>query len=87
MKPKPRIDFPTFTLWTDNLPAPLIEVVGGTTYYGYADWGTEEDEPAWMLIKAVVAGGITTTTYAGGKKGLFDYKWSDRAAVGTLYSR
>ena len=52
--------------------------VAGTTYEGFALPGTLNGTPAWKIKRVVVAGALTTTTFASGNSN-FDKVWDDRA--------
>lgn len=67
------------TVDTNNVERLRVDVpVAGTTYEGYALPGTLNGTPAWKIKKIVVAGAITTVTYASGNSN-FDKVWDDRA--------
>jgi hypothetical protein len=67
------------TVDANNVEKLRVDVpVAGTTYEGYALPGTLNGTPAWKIKKIVVAGALTTTTYAGGDSN-FDKVWDDRA--------
>ena len=52
----------------------------GTSYIGYADLGTANADAGWRIKKTVVAGTVTTITYADGNK-LFDNVWDNRTSL------
>jgi hypothetical protein len=67
------------TVDANNVEKLRVDVpVAGTTYEGYALPGTLNGTPAWKIKKIVVAGALTTTTYASGNSN-FDKVWDDRA--------
>lgn len=67
------------TIDANNVEKLRIDVpVSGTTYEGYALPGTLNTTPAWKIKRIVVAGNVTTTTYASGNSN-FDKIWDDRA--------
>lgn len=67
------------TVDANNVEKLRVDVpVAGTTYEGYALPGTLNGTPAWKIKKIVVAGALTTTTYASGDSN-FDKVWDDRA--------
>ena len=67
------------TVDANNVEKLRVDVpVAGTTYEGYALPGTLNGTPAWKIKKIVVAGALTTTTYASGDSN-FDKIWDDRA--------
>jgi len=67
------------TVDANNVEKLRVDVpVAGTTYEGYALPGTLNGTPAWKIKKIVVAGALTTTTYARGNSN-FDKVWDDRA--------
>lgn len=67
------------TVDANNVEKLRVDVpVAGTSYEGYALPGTLNGTPAWKIKKIVVAGALTTTTYASGDSN-FDKVWDDRA--------
>lgn len=67
------------TVDANNVEKLRVDVpVAGTTYEGYALPGTLNGTPAWRIKRIVVAGALTTTTYASGNSN-FDKVWDDRA--------
>lgn len=67
------------TVDANNVEKLRVDVpVAGTTYEGYALPGTLNGTPAWKIKRIVVAGALTTTTYASGNSN-FDKVWDDRA--------
>lgn len=67
------------TVDANNVEKLRVDVpVAGTTYEGYALPGTLNGTPAWKIKRIVVAGALTTTTYASGNSN-FDKIWDDRA--------
>jgi len=76
---------PLVELQSNADPAPIVDAsVANTIYYGYAELGTATTEPKWKIVKSVVAGNITTTTYADGNM-KYDNVWDDRTSLN--YSR
>ncbi len=72
--------YPIVRNLTEALPAPIVTVVGGVTYKGYAPLGTRQDNPEWKITRATVAGGTTTTEYADGNME-YDNVWADRLTL------
>lgn len=67
------------TVDANNVEKLRVDVpVAGTTYEGYALPGTLNGTPAWRIKRIVVAGAVTTVTYASGNSN-FDKIWDDRA--------
>lgn len=62
----------------NNVEALRVDSAAGTTYTGYALPGSLSANPVWRIKRTVVAGAITTITYASGNSN-FDKVWDDRA--------
>lgn len=65
-----------------NIPQKVIidEVDANTTYYGYAQWGTNTDASLWRIMKQTVSGTITTLEMANGSDA-FENIWDNRLSL------
>jgi len=55
----------------------------GTTYFGFAILGADENDPVWKIRREIIAGDITSVTYADGNLN-FDNVWTNRASLNYL---
>lgn len=84
MKPNNLPSAPVVQLLSDLIPEPIVDIVSGVTYKGFAPLGTAENEAGWLITRTKTTGTVTKVEYA---QGVMDYssKWSDRATYD--YSR
>ena len=75
---------PTVQTMEEYLPKPYVDETDNGTYYGWAAMGTEEDEPAWRIMKETKDGTVTKRQYAQGTMD-FVSAWSKRTEYN--YSR
>ena len=64
----------------EAIPEPIIDVVGGVTYKGFAPLGTRQDEAGWKITRTTVSSGLTITEYADGNME-YDNVWEDRTSL------
>jgi hypothetical protein len=54
--------------------------VAGTTYFGYAELGSNPAAAVWKIRREVVASNVTTVEYADGDL-KYDNIWNNRASL------
>ena len=75
---------PVVMTMSEFLPEPIVDVVGGVTYKGYAPMNTGETEEGWRITRTTTSGTVTKVEYAQGTME-FISAWSKRTEYN--YSR
>lgn len=62
-----------------EIPTRVDEVSDTLFYLGFAELGTDEDEPLWKIRRIQQVGSIWEQKYVNGEE-YYRYRWADRAS-------